>query len=149
VITEHALLPVIPGREDDFERAFAEARAIITSMPGCRSLSLSRSIESPSNYLLLVEWEHLDDHTIGFRQSEKYQKWRTLLHHFYDPFPLVEHYQAVQEGDGQRDRSTNLQIYRSTDRESSRQALEAADLCQKQTAAASFGTCGSLTYGDS
>ena len=110
VITEHALLPVIPGREDDFERAFAEARAIITSMPGCRSLSLSRSIESPSNYLLLVEWEHLDDHTIGFRQSEKYQKWRTLLHHFYDPFPLVEHYQAVQQGDGQRDRSTNLQI---------------------------------------
>ena len=96
VITEHALLPVIPGREDDFERAFAEARAIIMSMPGCRSLSLSRSIESPSNYLLLVEWEHLDDHTIGFRQSEEYQRWRTLLHHFYDPFPLVEHYQAVQ-----------------------------------------------------
>ena len=96
VITEHALLPVIPGREIDFERAFAEARAIIMSMPGCRSLSLSRSIESPSNYPLLVEWEHLDDHTIGFRQSEQYQKWRTLLHHFYDPFPLVEHYQAVQ-----------------------------------------------------
>ena len=96
VITEHALLPVLPGREDDFERAFAEARVLITSMPGCRSLSLSRSIESPSNYLLLVDWEHLDDHTIGFRQSEQYQKWRTLLHHFYDPFPLVEHYQAVQ-----------------------------------------------------
>ena len=96
MITEHALLPVIPGREDDFERAFAEARAIITSMPGCRSLSLSRSIEAPSNYLLLVEWEQLDDHTIGFRQSKQYQKWRTLLHHFYDPFPLVEHYQAVQ-----------------------------------------------------
>ena len=84
MITEHALLPVLPGREDDFERAFAEARVLITSMPGCRSLSLSRSIESPGNYLLLVEWEHLDDHTIGFRQSEQYQKWRTLLHHFYD-----------------------------------------------------------------
>jgi len=66
------------------------------SMPGCRSLSLSRSIESPSGYLLLVEWEYLDDHTIGFRQSEQYQKWSTLLHHFYEPFPLVEHYQAVQ-----------------------------------------------------
>ena len=96
VIVEHALLPVISGREDDFERAFAEARVIITSIPGCRRLSLSRSIEAPSNYLLLVEWEHLEDHTIGFRQSEQYQKWRTLLHHFDDPFPLVEHYQAVQ-----------------------------------------------------
>jgi heme-degrading monooxygenase HmoA len=95
VITEHALLPVIPGREDEFEIALVEAKVIITSMSGCRSLSLSRSIESPSTYLLLVEWENLDDHTIGFRQSEQYQEWRALLHHFYEPFPLVEHYQTV------------------------------------------------------
>jgi heme-degrading monooxygenase HmoA len=95
VITEHALLPVIPGKEDEFEIAFAEARAIITSMPGCRGMSLSRSIESPSTYLLLVDWERLEDHTIGFRQSEQYQAWRTLLHHFYEPFPLVEHYKSV------------------------------------------------------
>lgn len=83
VITEHALLPVIPGREVEFELAFTKARAIISSMPGCRSLTLSRSIESPSTYLLLVEWERLDDHTIGFRQSEHYQEWRALLHHFH------------------------------------------------------------------
>lgn len=95
MITEHALLPVIPGREGEFEIAFTEARAIITSMPGCQGVSLSRSIESPSMYLLLVEWEHLDDHTIGFRQSEQYEHWHTLLHHFYEPFPLVEHYQIV------------------------------------------------------
>lgn len=95
MITEHALLPVTPGREDEFEIAFAEARAIITSMPGCRGLSLSRSIESPSTYLLLVEWERLEDHTIGFRQSEQYQVWSALLHHFYEPFPVVEHYLPV------------------------------------------------------
>ena len=95
VITEHALLPVIPGREDEFEIAFTEARSIITTMPGCRGLTLSRSIESPSMYLLLVEWEQLDDHTIGFRQSDQYQEWRILLHHFYEPFPLVEHFQTV------------------------------------------------------
>lgn len=102
VITEHALLPVIPGREDEFELAFAEARSIITSMPGCRSLKLSRSIESRSTYLLLVEWEHLDDHTIGFRQSDQYQAWRALLHHFYEPFPLVEHFETVLEAGGPR-----------------------------------------------
>lgn len=95
MVTEHALLPVIAGREDEFETAFGEARAIIGSMAGCRNVSLSRSIESPSMYLLLVEWEHLDDHMIGFRQSEQYEKWRSLLHHFYEPFPIVEHYQAV------------------------------------------------------
>lgn len=96
VITEHALLPVIPGREDEFEAAFKEARLIIGAMPGCRGLTLSRSMETPSTYLLLVEWESLDDHTIGFRHSAAYQQWRALLHHFYEPFPLVEHFQAIK-----------------------------------------------------
>ena len=64
-------------------------------MAGFRSLRLERSIESPSRYLLLVEWERLEDHTEGFRGSEEYQRWRTLLHHVYDPFPTVEHYEAV------------------------------------------------------
>lgn len=95
MVTEHALLSVIPGMEDDFEVAFAEARGIIASMGGCRSVSLSRSIESPSTYLLLVEWERLEDHTIGFRESAEYQEWRALLHHFYEPFPVVEHFEVV------------------------------------------------------
>ena len=77
------------------QRAFAEARPIITSMPGCRSLSLSRSIESPSSYLLLVAWEQLEDHTIGFRKSTRYEECRDLLQHFDEPFPLFEHYQAA------------------------------------------------------
>ncbi|TDT79354.1 heme-degrading monooxygenase HmoA [Arthrobacter sp. AG258] len=95
MITEHALLPVLPGRETDFEAAFNQARAIISAMPGFRSLSLSRSIESPATYLLLVEWETLEDHTVGFRDSPEYQQWRQLLHHFYEPFPVVEHFVAV------------------------------------------------------
>jgi heme-degrading monooxygenase HmoA len=95
VITEHALLQVVPGREADFEVAFAEARTIIEAMPGFRGLSLSRSIESPSTYLLLVVWDRLEDHTLGFRQSPDYQQWRKLLHHFYDPFPTVEHFRSV------------------------------------------------------
>jgi heme-degrading monooxygenase HmoA len=95
MITEHALLPVIPGQEQDFELAFRKARPIIASMAGFRNLSLSRSMESPSTYLLLVQWDRLEDHTVGFRQSEQYGNWRTLLHHFYDPFPVVEHYQNV------------------------------------------------------
>lgn len=95
MITEHALLPVSPGREAEFETAFAEARGIIAAMPGFRSLALSRSIESPSSYLLLVEWDTLEDHTVGFRTSPEYQRWRALLHHFYDPFPVVEHFTLV------------------------------------------------------
>jgi len=95
MITEHALLPVISGQEEQFEAAFDRARAIIASMPGFISLSLSRSVESPSTYLLLVQWESLEDHTLGFRVSPQYQQWRELLHKFYEPFPLVEHYELV------------------------------------------------------
>lgn len=99
MITEHALLPVQPGRESEFEAAFARARGIIATMPGFHSLTLSRSVESPSTYLLLVDWATLEDHTIGFRESDGYQEWRRLLHHFYDPFPVVEHFIPIATSD--------------------------------------------------
>ena len=91
-VLEHAVLDVTPGREAEFERAFAEARQYIASAAGFRSLRLSRCTEHPHRYLLLVGWETLEDHTEGFRGSAAYQEWRRLLHHFYDPFPTVEHY---------------------------------------------------------
>ncbi|HET8594324.1 MAG TPA: antibiotic biosynthesis monooxygenase, partial [Intrasporangium sp.] len=62
---------------------------------GFRRLDLSRCLERPSTYLLLVEWDTLEDHTEGFRGSPEYQEWRRLLHHFYDPFPAVEHFEHV------------------------------------------------------
>jgi heme-degrading monooxygenase HmoA len=95
MVVEHALLPVRPGQEAEFEAAFENAKAIIAKMTGFRSLTLSRCIERPSTYLLLVEWARLEDHTEGFRASPEYEKWRALLHHFYDPFPAVEHYEQV------------------------------------------------------
>jgi heme-degrading monooxygenase HmoA len=100
MLTEHALLPVIPGLEHDFEAAFDRARLIIASMPGFITMSLSRSLESPSTYLLLVQWERLEDHTVGFRGSPEYQQWRDLLHRFYEPFPIVEHYELLSSTPG-------------------------------------------------
>jgi heme-degrading monooxygenase HmoA len=95
MILEHALLDVVPSRESEFEEVFGGAKQIISSMPGFRSLRLSRSIEQPNRYLLLVEWDRLEDHIEGFRGSPEYQEWRALLHHFYDPFPTVQHYESV------------------------------------------------------
>jgi heme-degrading monooxygenase HmoA len=95
MILEHAVLNVSRGEESSFERAFAEAKSIIASMSGFRSLALDRCIEQPSRYLLLVEWERLEDHTEGFRRSREFEQWRDLLHHFYDPFPVVEHYEPL------------------------------------------------------
>jgi heme-degrading monooxygenase HmoA len=96
MILEHAILPVRPGSESDFEEAFQRARPLISRQPGFRSLSISRSIESPNLYLLLVEWDSVEAHTNGFRGSADYKQWKELLHHFYDPFPVVEHFTTVR-----------------------------------------------------
>jgi len=96
MILEHAVLDVMPGHERAFDEAFAGAKQIISSMGGFRSLRLGRCLEQPNRFVLLVEWETPEDHTEGFRGSEEYQEWRRLLHHFYDPFPAVEHYEVVQ-----------------------------------------------------
>ncbi|MEP6842383.1 MAG: antibiotic biosynthesis monooxygenase [Pseudolysinimonas sp.] len=95
MITEHAVLSVIPGQEAGFEAAFAEAEPLISSMPGFVDLSLSRSLESPSQYLLLVAWDSIEAHTVGFRGSPEYERWAELLHRFYEPFPVVEHFVEV------------------------------------------------------
>lgn len=95
MILEVAILDVKPGQEDHFTDAFKQAQSIISSMPGYISHELQRSIEIPERFLLLVKWEKLEDHTEGFRQSALYKEWAALLHHFYDPFPMVEHYQMV------------------------------------------------------
>ena len=97
MILEHALLTVDPLRRSDFEAAFGRAKSLIAAAPGFRRLSLSRCLEQDDGYLLLVEWDTLEDHTEGFRGSPAYQEWRGLLHHFYDPFPVVQHYAAVLE----------------------------------------------------
>jgi heme-degrading monooxygenase HmoA len=95
MIIEAALLNVRSGQEAEFERAFAIASPIIASAGGYLGHSLSRCVESPSKYLLLVRWSALEDHVSGFRGSAGYAEWKRLLHHFYDPFPTVEHFDPV------------------------------------------------------
>ena len=95
MVLELAILDVRPGQQHDFERAFDEATSIISAMSGFQHLELRRCVEDDRRYLLLVGWDRLEDHTEGFRGSPEYQRWRELLHHFYDPFPTVEHYEPV------------------------------------------------------
>jgi heme-degrading monooxygenase HmoA len=95
MILEHAILPVIPGQEEEFEAAFAEASVVLSGMPGFIDLTLARSHESTSSYLLLVHWVSIEAHDPGFRTSPEYQQWKQLLHRFYEPFPIVEHFRTV------------------------------------------------------
>lgn len=92
---EMAVLEVRDNEMKNFEAAFAEAQGIIASMPGYISHSLHHCVESANRYLLLVEWKSLAAHTVGFRESAEYTEWKRLLHHFYNPFPTVEHYHRI------------------------------------------------------
>ncbi|MBD1916777.1 MULTISPECIES: antibiotic biosynthesis monooxygenase [Cyanophyceae] len=95
MILEVAILTIKSDAQVEFEHAFQKASNILVAMPGYISHELQRCIETKNQYVLLVRWQTLEDHTLGFRQSPEYQTWRALLHHFYEPFPTVEHYETV------------------------------------------------------
>lgn len=94
-VLEVAVLEVKQGQQSEFENVFSAAQEIISSMDGYISHSLKKCIEHNNRYILLVNWQTLEDHTKGFRGSPQYQEWKRLLHDFYDPFPTVEHYRRV------------------------------------------------------
>ncbi|WP_103865909.1 antibiotic biosynthesis monooxygenase [Aquimarina sp. I32.4] len=95
MILEQAVLYIKAGESEAFEQAFAKAQEIICAAKGYIKHDMLKCQEEDNKYLLLVTWETIEDHEIGFRTSEAYQQWKKLLHHFYNPFPIVEHYISV------------------------------------------------------
>ena len=97
MIPKVAFLYIKEGKQQQFERDFEIAGKYISSIKGYIGHKLQRCIEQNNKYILLVNWEKLEDHTIGFRQSDVYTKWRDLLHHYCEPFPIVEHFETIIE----------------------------------------------------
>ena len=92
MIIEHAILDVEPSEQEEYEATLLKALPFIRATPGFIKLEVRPCLEKAGRYLLLVEWRELEDHTLGFRNSDRYEEWRRLLHRFYDPFPVVEHF---------------------------------------------------------
>ena len=99
MILEVAILNVKVGQEKQFEIDFDTAGQFISSIKGYVKHSLRKCLEQNNKYILLVDWENIEAHTIGFRQSDQYLEWKKLLHHYYDPFPTVEHYETIIENE--------------------------------------------------
>ena len=95
MILEHALLQVRPGQEAAFEAAMTASAPLIAASPGFLGMDVRPAIERQGQYLLVVRWESIAHHRDGFRRSDRYQEWRSLLHHFYDPMPKVEYFGDV------------------------------------------------------
>ncbi len=92
MIIEHALLQVRSGEEEAFEAAMAQAKPLIAASPGFQDIEVRPAVEKLGLYLLLVRWDSIADHRDGFRNSDRYQQWRALLHPFYDPMPSVDYF---------------------------------------------------------
>jgi heme-degrading monooxygenase HmoA len=95
MIVEHAVLCVRPGEEEAFITAVNEGLPLLAETEGFIRATISRGIESPSTFILDVEWESVEAHTEGFRGSERFATWKALTHHFYEPFPVVEHFTPI------------------------------------------------------
>jgi len=94
MIVEHALLRIRDGEAAAFEQAMRSAVPLIAESPGFREIEVRPAVEAPGYYLMRVRWDGVENHRDGFRQSERYQKWRALLHHFYDPLPEISYFGA-------------------------------------------------------
>ncbi len=92
MIVEHAILHVRTEQSVAFETAMAKARSLIAGQPGFQSIEVRPSCDDPEIYLLLIEWDQIESHRDGFRQSAEYQHWHLLLHHFYEPMPSVNYF---------------------------------------------------------
>jgi len=96
MILERAVIHILPGQEESFETAMAQARSVISGAPGFRSLRILRGVERRHDYLLLVEWDTLEDHNVGFRESQLFHQWRGLIGRFFDGEPNIEHFEPVE-----------------------------------------------------
>jgi heme-degrading monooxygenase HmoA len=99
MILEFAVISIAPAQKQAFETAFTEARKIISLMPGFISHQLQRCVETDGRYLLLVQWQTIEHHTRGFRESPQFQRWRALVGPFFAASPVVEHHELVSSGE--------------------------------------------------
>jgi len=95
MVLEVALIDVIAGKEDEFAAAYAEAYPLVATTPGCRSVRMTRGIETPGRFVLLVEWDSVDAHLDNFRATDRFTKWRALIGPYFDGAPRVEHFSDV------------------------------------------------------
>ncbi|HEY9416867.1 MAG TPA: antibiotic biosynthesis monooxygenase [Pseudonocardia sp.] len=95
MVLEIARFAVLAGRENDFVAAFHEARGLLAATVGFRSARMTRGVESPSRFVLIVEWDSLEAHTENFRKSDRFPRWRELIGPFFDGDPDVEHWVDV------------------------------------------------------
>jgi heme-degrading monooxygenase HmoA len=97
MVLEVALIDVLAGQEEQFATAYGKAREVLLTTPGLLSVRMTRGVESPSRFVLLVEWESVEAHLENFRATERFTTWRGLIGPYFDGAPRVEHFLDVAQ----------------------------------------------------
>lgn len=95
MVLEVADIKITPGSDEAFIAAFRGVRDVLTSTPGCRSARMTHGIESPSRFVLLVEWNSVQAHEQNFRGTDRFTSWRAAIGPFFDGPPNVEHFADI------------------------------------------------------
>src|SRR3954453_13476185 len=95
MVLEVALIDVVPGSQEAFVVAYQIARPIVLGTPGCLSVRMTRGVESPSRFVLLVEWDSVESHLENFRATERFTAWRGAIGKYFAGVPVVEHFVDV------------------------------------------------------
>ncbi len=95
MVLEIAEISIAPGQEAAFIQAYREARAHVEVSPGLRSIRMTRGVESPSRFVLLIEWDSVEAHEQGFRETERFNAWREAIGPYFAEPPLVEHFEDI------------------------------------------------------
>lgn len=96
MILEHADIRIDPAKSSAFEEAILRGvTTVAAKSKGFKGFKVNRSIESPGRYLLMIYWDTLEDHTVGFRGSDAFAQWRAIVGPFFAQPPVVEHLELV------------------------------------------------------
>jgi heme-degrading monooxygenase HmoA len=94
MVLEMAIFEVVPGTESGFEAAYGTARQLVAVTPGCRTMRMTRCVETPNRFVLLVEWDSIECHD-AFRSSDRFPRWRAQIGPSFSVAPQVEHFRDV------------------------------------------------------
>lgn len=96
MILELADIQIHPAMQSEFEAALQHGvDTVISKAQGFRGFKLNKGIESPERYVLLIHWDTLEDHTVGFRQGPLFAQWRAIVGPYFAAPPIVEHFTLV------------------------------------------------------
>lgn len=95
MILEIATVDIVRGQEAEYLRAFNQTQEILAAQEGYISCEVQNCIEIPSRFLVMVKWQSLESHTIGFRESSDFVRWRAFVSPFFSSPPDIKHYSLV------------------------------------------------------